>query len=589
MPYHPEAFPVQPNPPIAYSYVRFSTPEQLKGDSLRRQTEAAADWCRRHQVALDTSTTFRDLGRSAYTGSHRANPDRNALAAFLKLVEGGKVSRGSYLVIENLDRLSREHIQPALLLVLNLLQAGVRVVQLKPAELVFDDRSDTLPVMMMMLELSRGHGESAMKSERVGKAWAAKKEAARRGEPQPAKRDNRVNGMSVITHKLPAWVEEHSGKLRLIPERAAVVKRIFELAVAGYSCLFIVKKLNAENVPPMGRAKHWLRTYIGRILGDRRALGEFQPGHRYTHRGDRKDGDPIPGYFPAVVTEAEWLAARAGAGQRRFKPGRIGARVNLFAGLLKDARDGMGFWRLPPGPKRPEAVLANNGSHEGVSQYRSFPEATFERAILSCLAEIDPHEILNGDSGPDESLALAGELAQVEAKIAEIETELLNGDVAALAKVLRRLETRKGELAEKLATARKEAAHPLSESWGETQSLLAMLDSAADPTDARLRLRSALRRIVSGIWMLVVGRSIDRLAAVQLWFTGDKRCRDYLILHRPAKSNGKNRVEGGWWVRSLASVAKPGKLDLRKPGDAARLEKALLAAELPATTETPGG
>jgi hypothetical protein len=36
--------------------------------------------------------------------------------------------------------------------------------------MVFDDKSDTLPVMMMMMELSRGHGESAMKSERIGKA-----------------------------------------------------------------------------------------------------------------------------------------------------------------------------------------------------------------------------------------------------------------------------------------------------------------------------------------------------------------------------------------------------------------------------------
>jgi hypothetical protein len=110
------------NPPasVAYSYIRFSHPDQAKGDSLRRQTEAAADWCQRHKVNLDTSTTLHDLGKSAYTGEHRKNPDRHGLAAFLKLVESGKVPRGSYLIIENLDRLSREHIQPALLLALNL-------------------------------------------------------------------------------------------------------------------------------------------------------------------------------------------------------------------------------------------------------------------------------------------------------------------------------------------------------------------------------------------------------------------------------------------------------------------------------------
>lgn len=101
---------------VAYSYVRFSTPEQRKGDSLRRQTEGAADWCKRNKVTLDTCKTLHDLGKSAFTGKHRTNPDRHALASFLALVQRGEVPHGSYLIIENLDRLSREHIQPAMLL-----------------------------------------------------------------------------------------------------------------------------------------------------------------------------------------------------------------------------------------------------------------------------------------------------------------------------------------------------------------------------------------------------------------------------------------------------------------------------------------
>src|SRR5438128_1776436 len=98
--------------PAAYSYVRFSHPDQAKGDSLRRQTEAAELWCKRHGAALDMSTTFRDLGKSAFTGAHRKNPDRHALAAFLKMVEEGRIPRGAFLILEKLGRLSREHIQP---------------------------------------------------------------------------------------------------------------------------------------------------------------------------------------------------------------------------------------------------------------------------------------------------------------------------------------------------------------------------------------------------------------------------------------------------------------------------------------------
>src|SRR5262249_16773911 len=92
--------------PIVYSYIRFSHPEQARGDSLRRQTEATRAWCDRNGARLDESTTLHDLGRSAFLGEHRKNPDRNALAGFLKLVEKGKIPKGSFLVIENLDRLS---------------------------------------------------------------------------------------------------------------------------------------------------------------------------------------------------------------------------------------------------------------------------------------------------------------------------------------------------------------------------------------------------------------------------------------------------------------------------------------------------
>ena len=44
------------------------------------------------------------------------------------MVEQGKIPRGSYLIIENLDRLTREHIRPALTLLLNLIEHGIRVV-----------------------------------------------------------------------------------------------------------------------------------------------------------------------------------------------------------------------------------------------------------------------------------------------------------------------------------------------------------------------------------------------------------------------------------------------------------------------------
>ena len=548
---------------LAYSYIRFSHPDQAKGDSLRRQTESAKKWCERNGILLDSSTSLHDLGKSAFTGSHRSNPDRHALAAFLKLVEAGEVPRGSYLILENLDRLSREHIQPALLLALNLLQAGIRIVQLKPAEMVFDDKSDTLPVMMMMMELSRGHGESAIKSERVGAAWAERK------------RKSRANG-DILTHRLPGWIEERERKLVLIPTRAAVVKRIFMLAITGYGHAAIVKKLTAEDVPTFGASRRWSRAYVALILKDRRAIGELQP----RKRSGLRDGPPISNYFPSAVSQDEWHAARAGASRRRQETGRSTKHIDIFAGMIKHARDGGSYYaatRTDSG--KHSRVLINTDSAEGRAKCWSFPQPIFESALLSLLVEIDPNEILNGDQNPDESLAVAAELARVEAIIVALEAELLKGDIAAVAKVLREQELRKRELAEKLTEARQKDAHPLSEAWGEFQPLSAILDKSPDPEAARVRLRVVLRRMVDSIWLLVVPQGRDRLAAVQMWFAGGEKHRDYLIFHRPPKANAASRTAGGWWARSMEDIVKPGSFDLRNRDHAAQLEVALLAVE----------
>jgi DNA invertase Pin-like site-specific DNA recombinase len=559
--------PAKTQPAVAYSYVRFSHPDQAKGDSVRRHTEAAAEWCLRNGLRLDESTTLRDLGKSAFSGEHRKNPDRHALAAFLKLVEAGKVPRGSYLIIENLDRLTREDERSAPRLWMDILDQGVNIVQLHPETVFRHEKSDMVDIMRAIIELSRGHSESARKSERNGAAWTKRRKQAREaGE--------------ILTRRLPAWVELRNGKLKLIPARAAAVKRVYQLAASGYGTAGIVKRLTEEKVPAFGTSGHWARTYVILILRDRRALGELQP----RRSNGKPEGPPIPKYFPAVVTDEEWLAARAATSGRRYYPGRVGHHVNLFANLLRNARDGDTYYcatRRSTTYGTSWRVLLNTAASDGRMQAHSFPYATFERAVLTMLREIDAEEILGHSDKPDEAMVLAGRLAVIEGKIAELESELLKGDVAALAKVLRQLEAEKRELAGKLAEARQREAHPLSAAWGNAQSIAAALDNAPDPKDARLRLRSALRRIVKEIWILPVARGRDRICAAQVYFAeGDSR-RDYLIFNKPPRSDGRGKSKGGaWWVRSLATTTKPGDLDLRKRDHAARLEKALVAADL---------
>src|SRR5262245_47120804 len=70
-----------PRPAKAYSYTRFSIPEQAKGDSATRQALAAQRWAEQHEVELDTELTFRDEGVSAFEGM---NAERGALGEFLR-------------------------------------------------------------------------------------------------------------------------------------------------------------------------------------------------------------------------------------------------------------------------------------------------------------------------------------------------------------------------------------------------------------------------------------------------------------------------------------------------------------------------
>lgn len=86
-----------------YPYVRFSTKRKAKDDSLARQVDRCRRQAAEHDLDLN-ETTFEDLGVSAFD---RSKITRGALAAFMDAVEAGALERGSYLLVESLDQLSR--------------------------------------------------------------------------------------------------------------------------------------------------------------------------------------------------------------------------------------------------------------------------------------------------------------------------------------------------------------------------------------------------------------------------------------------------------------------------------------------------
>src|SRR5262249_3629927 len=403
---------------LAYSYLRFSSPEQEKGDSVRRQTQLREDWLKHHpDVTLDQSLALTDRGKSGYSRDEESFASY-ALGQFVEHVRTGRVPKGSSLLVENLDRLSREDVGTATERLLGIVNRAVVVVQLSPVEKEFRKPVNMPDLMFAIMELSRGNSESEMKSVRVGAAWADKRQSAVERKTQPHKRQSTVGGTMLLTHNLPGWIREENGKL-VLNEHATTVRRIFALAIEGYGAIRIAAMLNKETVPVMSRSVFkgkkvvWNSTVVHHLLTSRAAFGEYQP-HQGTHRSrNRKPvGDPIPDYYPAAVDANTFHAAQASLQSRSKRgAGRTGKHLNLLSGLLIDARDGgsLTYYHLKG---KVSTVIPVNAKHGKGPTIVSFPAEPLERALRSQLTEIPAREINKTSEASLKVESLSGQLAE---------------------------------------------------------------------------------------------------------------------------------------------------------------------------------
>ena len=274
----------------AYSYVRFSRARQADGDSLRRQMRLAVEYAERHGLELDYSLTFQDLGLSAY---HGANVTDGRLGDFRKAVENGMVPTGSFLLVENLDRVSRQSARRAVRTLEDICELGVTVVTLLDGKVYTAESLDGFDFIFSVLLFMRAHDESELKSIRSKCAWQGKRERVR---DKP------------LTAKCPSWLRLIDGKFELMPERAAIVRRIFDEFLSGQGKTAILQRLNREGVPVISRASLWNMSYIASILSNGTAAGIMTP-HIYEQVGTkihRVPLEPIKGYYPAVIPQKRY-------------------------------------------------------------------------------------------------------------------------------------------------------------------------------------------------------------------------------------------------------------------------------------------
>jgi DNA-binding CsgD family transcriptional regulator len=132
----------------------------------------------------------------------------------------------------------------------------------------------------------------------------------------------------------PGWlgVTDDRTAFVFLPDRAEIVRQIFEFSIAGLGGYTIAKLLNAKAVPAFGTSKKWDQSTIHNMLSSRATIGEYQK-KRVLEGKEIPVGEPIPNYYPPVIDsktfEAAQLARRENLSTRR---GRKGKKItNLFA------------------------------------------------------------------------------------------------------------------------------------------------------------------------------------------------------------------------------------------------------------------
>jgi DNA invertase Pin-like site-specific DNA recombinase len=285
-----------------YSYVRWSSTVQELGDSEKRQVQLAQNWCQRNGRTLN-ERTFLDKGVSAWHGKNR---EKGALASLLKIVQPGDC-----ILVENVDRWSREKPLKALTELQNAVERGVEFVFLGSGLTVnknnFDDPSVLIPNFFGSF---LAHEENQKKSERCRSAHRARRKLIENGQ--------------AVQGRLPCWLRwaKEQNKPVIVEEKARLVSRIFDLYLRGHAVNRIERLLSSE--PAIGNFKkaRWNCRSLRRLLGDKSVIG--------FHKGaDTK-------VFPAIMSEEIYykVASRLRENTRSYATANPNKNF-LFVGLVK--------------------------------------------------------------------------------------------------------------------------------------------------------------------------------------------------------------------------------------------------------------
>lgn len=464
----------------AFSYVRFSRLHQQDGDSLRRQTAATDAYCRAHKLVLDESLSLKDLGVSAFKGK---NVQKGALSRFIAACESGLVPKGSALIMESMDRLSRQSPRKTVRLLTELLDDhGIEVHLTMAGKIFLPESEDGVDLIFAVALAMRAHEESETKSRRLSEAFADKRKRVLEGEKV------------LMTKSLPWWLElDPKGQIVCPPDRKKIVRRIFDRTAKGESSNKIAWDLNAEKIKTFTKCSHWIDSRVRGLVNSEAPLGTLTETPKTKKMGRTWT---IPGYYPRIISdEKAALARKTLMGNRRHgRPAKEAAPVNLLKGLARFRGVWVRFTHRENG-------IGWNGYYDSLHEDRpgcawNASANQVEGVLIAALAELTAGDIEPTSEARDRVGALKLKLAALETKIENIAEAVEKGSTTMIARLME-LEADHARTQTDLKEAQLEQPTRV-----DTSALREL--AAFDHKDLKIRkkrpaIAAALRRIVARI------------------------------------------------------------------------------------------
>jgi len=382
----------------------------MHGSGISRQLENTRSYCERNNFELKED--LRDVGLSGYKGQ---NVSRGQLGEFIDGIREGTIDRNMVLIVESLDRLSRQDPLQAFSQFSEILSYGIELHTLSDQQVYTKEivAKNGALLFISIGSMMRAHEESSIKSQRLESAWKRKRDQTSEGK--------------TLTRLVPGWisVDEHN-KMHLIPEHAETVRSIFKMSIEenlGY--LQITRHLNEKidsfpKITPSWKTKNtsetWGSSFVVKILNTPNVYGAIEAKHGL-----------IENYYPPVISKAEFSLHQEKQRNRLSKKrGRKGIRqTNLFQGLIKCGCCGSNVKLAVKQPTGLNTLICikKSESRTNCSMY-NWNYAEFESAFLNFIDDLPIAEVFTNTNRQKQRLELQKELAVQNDRLKELKIEI---------------------------------------------------------------------------------------------------------------------------------------------------------------------